>query len=164
MDRLSNWVSANIHWLKSRLKRRLRNLQDAEDLIQEGILRVYEYRARGGEIREPEAVFLRTIQRLSMNRERNAHRELYSTAMLEDLLLIDQRPRPDEALDAEQRVQRTMRVLDSLPPKTKEILLLHRLAEAHHEDIAKQLGISVSAVEKHIARAVAALIAEKLQE
>jgi DNA-directed RNA polymerase specialized sigma24 family protein len=43
-------------------------------------------------------------------------------------------------------------------------LLLHRLAETHHEDIAKQLGISVSAVEKHIARAVAALIAERLDE
>lgn len=164
MDRLGSWVSMNIHWLKSRLRYRGRNSEDVEDLIQEGILRVYEYRAKGKEIREPEAVLLRTVNRLSMNKNRNAHRDLYAEEAIEDLLLIDEQPRPDEVLDAQQRMKRMMQVLDTLPPRTKEVLLLHRLAETHHEDIAKQLGISVSAVEKHIARAVAALVAERLDQ
>lgn len=164
MDRLSSWISTNVHWLKRRLNRRSRTPEDAEDLIQEGILRVYEYRAKGGKIAEPEAVLLRTIQRLSINRERDAHRELYSKDALEDLLLIDERPRPEEVLDAQQRIRRIRQVLDRLPPRTKEILLLHRLAETNREDIARQLGISVSAVEKHIARAVAALMMENLHE
>ena len=164
MDPLSNWLAMNLHWLKNRLSRRVRNPEDAQDLIQEGILRVYEYRAKGGEIRDPEAVLLRAIDRLSINWRRDGHRELYSDESIEELLLIDKAPRPDEALDAEQRVRRTMRILDTLPPRTREVLLLHRLAETHHEDIAQQLGISVSAVEKHIARAVAALMAERLNE
>lgn len=164
MDRLSKWVAANLHWLKGRLHRRSGSSHDAEDLIQESILRVYEYRAKGGEIREPEAVLLRTINRLALNRDRDAHRDLYSEAAIEELLLVDDRPQPDEVLDSQQRVALMMKVLDSLPPRTREVLLLHRLAETHHEDIAKQLGISVSAVEKHIARAVAALITERLEK
>jgi RNA polymerase sigma factor (sigma-70 family) len=164
MDRLSDWVATNLHWLKSRWSRGRDGAHDAEDLIQESILRVYEYRAKGGEIREPEAVLLRTISRLAMNQARDAHRELYSKETLEDLLLIDERPLPDEVLDAQQRVHRVKQVLETLPPRTKEILLLHRLAETQREDIAKQLGISVSAVQKHIARAVAALMMEKLHE
>ncbi len=164
MDRLGSWVSINIRWLKSRLNRRRHTPEDAEDLIQEGILRVYEYCAKGGEVREPEAVLLRTIGRLSLNRERDAHKELYSREALEDLLLIDGQPRPEDVVDAQQRLRRIKQVLDTLPPRTKEILLLHRLAETHREDIARQLGISVSAVEKHIARAVAALMMERLHE
>jgi RNA polymerase sigma-70 factor (ECF subfamily) len=44
------------------------------------------------------------------------------------------------------------------------VFLLHRLAGVGQDEIARQLGISVSAVEKHVARAVAALVTEKLRE
>lgn len=164
VDRLSTWLESNISWLKSQLTRRGRAREDAEDLIQEGIARVYEYRARGGQVREPEAVLVRTVERLSINQHRDSHRNLYSKRVLEDLSLVDPAPRPEEQLDAQQRLDRVMRVLETVSPRTREVFLLHRIAGAGQEDIARRFGITVSAVEKHVARAVAALITERLQE
>ena len=50
-------------------------------------------------------------------------------------------------------------VLDSLKPRTREVFLMHRLDGYSSAQIAKHFEISVSAVEKHIARAVLALMA-----
>lgn len=164
MDRLSIWLADNINWLKSQLTRRGRAIEEAEDLIQEGIVRVYEYRARGGEVREPEALLVRTVARLSINERRDSHRNLYSGRILEDLTLIDSGLGPEEILDVQQRLDRVMHVLRTVPPRTREVFLLHRLAGLSQDEIAKQLGITVSAIEKHIARAVATLITERLKE
>jgi RNA polymerase sigma factor (sigma-70 family) len=164
VDRLSTWLTTNINWLKCQLTRRGVRREEAEDLIQEGIVRVYEYRAKGGEVREPEAVLVRAVERLSINERRDAHRHLYDKRALEDLVLRDPGPRPDEILDTQQRLDRVMRILEAVPERTREVFLLHRLAGTSQEEIARQLGISVSAIEKHIARAVAALITERLRE
>ncbi len=164
MDRLSTWLATNVNWLKNQLTRRGRVLEDAEDLIQEGIVRVYEYRAKGGQVYEPEAVLVRTVARLSMNQRRDGHAELYAKRPFDDLILVDPRPRPDETVDAQQRLDRIMRVLTQVPERTREVFFLHRLAGASHEEISKQLGVSVSAVEKHVARAMAALVGERLRE
>ena len=42
----------------------------------------------------------------------------------------------------------------NMPERTRNIFILHRLEGRKYRDIAVQLGISVSAVEKHMARAV----------
>ena len=164
MDRLGIWLSENINWLKNQLTRRGRAREDAEDLIQEGIMRVYEYQARGGQVREPEAVLVRTVARLAINEHRDSHRDRYSKRAFEDLALVDPKLGPDENLDVRQRLESVMRVLETVPPRTREIFLLHRLAGSGQEEIAKQFGITVSAVEKHVARAVAVLITERLKE
>jgi RNA polymerase sigma factor (sigma-70 family) len=164
VDRLGTWLADNINWLKNQLTRRGRAWEDAEDLIQEGIMRVYEYRGRGGEVREPEAVLVRTVSRLAINQRRDSHSELYTRRVLEDLPLVDPGLRPDERVDIEQRLKQVMQVLESVPPRTREIFLLHRLAGSGQEEIARQFGITVSAVEKHVARAVAALVTERLRE
>jgi RNA polymerase sigma-70 factor (ECF subfamily) len=164
VDRLSLWLAENVNWLRNQLTRRGRAREDAEDLIQEGIVRVYEYQARGGEVREPEAVLVRTVFRLAQNQLRDSRCHLYSKRVLEDLAIVDPRARPEHQADIQQRLERVMRVLETVPARSREVFLLHRLAGAGHEEIATRLGISVSAVEKHVARAVAALVAEKLRE
>jgi RNA polymerase sigma factor (sigma-70 family) len=164
MDRLSDWLTNNVYWLKNQLTRRGRAREDAEDLIQDGIVRVYEYRAKGGQVVEPEAVLVRTVARLSINERRDSHRHLFTGKALDDLHLIDPHLPPDEVLDLQQRLARLMSVLNTVSERTREIFLLHRLTGAGHEEIAQQFGISVSAVEKHVARAMAVLIAERLKE
>jgi RNA polymerase sigma-70 factor (ECF subfamily) len=148
----------------NQLTRRGRTRADAEDLIQEGIARVYEYRAKGAEVREPEAVLVRTVGRLSLNQRRDAHEDLYTRTPLEDLILVDPIPGPEEVLASQQRLERVMSALQSVPERTREIFLLHRVAGNSHAEIAEQLGISVSAIEKHVARAMAVLIAQRLNE
>jgi RNA polymerase sigma-70 factor (ECF subfamily) len=72
-----------------------------------------------------------------------------------------------EEIDAE-RVLSGMEELDaaaaallSLPERTRTIFLLRRLEGYSYRDIAGHLGISVSAVEKHLVKAIRHLAVER---
>ncbi len=52
---------------------------------------------------------------------------------------------------------RSADLLSALPERTRHIFLLYRLEKMRRAEIASLFGISVSGVEKHIARAVARL-------
>lgn len=64
---------------------------------------------------------------------------------------------PEHVLAKRQRLARVIEILQALPERTRVIFVLRRIEGMKHRDIAAQFGISVSAVEKHIERAVAQL-------
>jgi RNA polymerase sigma factor (sigma-70 family) len=135
-----------------------RSREDAEDLIQEAFLRLHVY-CQTHEVREQEAFLVRTVRNLSVDSYRRAHRELYVDESVETLPLIDARLTPDEDAAVQERLDQVRAVLDALKPRTREVFLMHRLEGYSSAQIAEQFEISVSAVEKHIARAVLALMA-----
>jgi RNA polymerase sigma-70 factor (ECF subfamily) len=54
-------------------------------------------------------------------------------------------------------LERVVEAIAGLPPRTREVFVLHRFEEITGARIAEQLGISESAVEKHIMKALKAL-------
>jgi RNA polymerase sigma factor (sigma-70 family) len=72
-------------------------------------------------------------------------------------VVADAGPLQDEALIMRHRLERLRGGVAGLSPRTREILLMHRLDGRRYREIASELGISQSAVEKHIARAMAQL-------
>jgi RNA polymerase sigma factor (sigma-70 family) len=64
---------------------------------------------------------------------------------------------PERTLLGRDRLSSAMAVLARLPPRTRQIFLLHRFEEMTYPRIASALGISKSAVEKHMIRALRAL-------
>jgi RNA polymerase sigma-70 factor (ECF subfamily) len=56
-----------------------------------------------------------------------------------------------------QRLRQVIAALEELPARTRDIFVLFRLDRLKQSEIAAQMGISVSAVEKHVVRAVAHL-------
>lgn len=69
------------------------------------------------------------------------------------LSIIDPTPTPDEVYSDQQRLLRVRRGLERLRPRTREVFLMHRLDGMSYLQIAESLSVSVSMVEKHIARA-----------
>ena len=134
-----------------------RSREDAEDLIQEAFLRLHIY-CQTHEVREQEAFLVRTVQNLSVDSQRRAHRNLYVDDPVEALPLLDIRLQPDEDVAVQQRLEQVRAVLDALKPRTREVFLMHRIEGYSSAQIAERFEISVSAVEKHIARAVLALM------
>ena len=134
-----------------------RSREDAEDLIQEAFLRLHIY-CQTHEVREQEAFLVRTVQNLSVDSHRRAHRDLYVDDPVEALPLLDLRLTPDEDVAVQQRLDEVRAVLDALKPRTREVFLMHRIEGYSSAQIAERFEISVSAVEKHIARAVLALM------
>jgi len=165
MAQAPHFLPRNFLRVKNILVRRGTRREDAEDLIQEAFIKMQQYCEKGGEVRQPEGFLVRTALRLAANAHRDAHTDLYADKSVEDLaLLIDTNPRPDEVLAAEECLVRMRAALDGVNARSREVFFMHRLDGLTQPQIASRFGISVSAVEKHIATALAALAQVNLQE
>lgn len=154
MDRLPQFLRR----LRNLLVRRGRSREDAEDLIQEAFLRMQEYCERGGQVHQEEGFLVRTALRLASNARRDAHLDLYCAERVENLtFIVDTEPTPDEVLAGVQCLQRMRDALDAVSRRTRNVFFMQRLDGLSYAQIAERLGVSVSAVEKHIANALAIL-------
>ncbi|MGA0599221.1 RNA polymerase sigma factor [Caulobacter sp. KR2-114] len=61
---------------------------------------------------------------------------------------------PERVLLARTEVADVMKVLDELGEKVRDVYLLHRLEGLKHKEIALLYGVSVSAVEKYVMKAI----------
>lgn len=142
------------------LRRRGRSQDDAEDLIQEAFLRLTEY-CRTGEVRDEPGFLQRTVINLSIDRHRVDSRHPCAGQPVDELAevlpLVDSAPAPDEVLAAQQRLNEVRMVLGEISPRTRDIYLACR-AGYRYEQVAAAFGVSVSTIEKSVARAVIALM------
>ncbi|MGE5567200.1 MAG: RNA polymerase sigma factor [Parcubacteria group bacterium] len=67
---------------------------------------------------------------------------------------------PERILIGRQEASRVLIAIRNLPPRTREAFALHRFEDMTYEAIARRLGISVSAVSKLVARALAHVTVE----
>jgi RNA polymerase sigma-70 factor (ECF subfamily) len=142
-------------------KRVLRNIArqargdiDPEELLNIAFLRLERYSA-GHTVKNPKAFLVQTAKNALIDNYR--HEQIsarYAEDMIQNAQDRDESPLQDEVFAARARLDRVKRGLDQLPPRTKEIFLMYRLEELKCREIACRLGISESAVEKHIAKAM----------
>jgi RNA polymerase sigma factor (sigma-70 family) len=138
--------------LRRLLSSRGRSADDVDDLMQEAFLRLQLY-CRDGQVENTEAFLVRVALNLSAEQGRRSPAGRLVTDEAEILALVDSAPPPDEVYAGEQRLLKVRAALERLPPRSRETFLMHRLEGLSYLQIAGQLGISVSMVEKHIARA-----------
>jgi RNA polymerase sigma factor (sigma-70 family) len=159
------WVlKSQLRYVKKLLRFRGKTREDAEDLVQEAVLRLHVYMQSGGEVHDHKAFVIRTAMNLAVDAHRHAHEHLYESAPVEEFQVPDLTPRPDEVLAAEQRLNAMKDALDRVSVRTREIFFMHRLHGFSHAEIAHKLGISKSAIEKHIASAVTILAMERVRQ
>jgi len=142
-----------VRHLRNVLRRHGRTDQEAEDLIQDAFVRLECYR-REKPVDQPEAFLVRTVLNLSVDSFRHNSRHPEAETLTEDTVVIDTAPRPDEVCMARQRLNRLSEGLEALSPQTRDIFLAHRLEGLGQAEIAKRHGLSLSSVEKHIAKAL----------
>lgn len=135
------------------VKRAVGGGDGAEDLLHSAFVRLSEYRARNT-VENPSAFLVRTAANLAVDERRRVYTRRESRLDIGDMLEIaDGQPLHPEVLAAQERLEKVMAALDSLGPRTREIFLLHRVDGMKYREIAARLDITVSAVEKHIAKA-----------
>lgn len=66
-------------------------------------------------------------------------------------------PDPEQVVDGRRRLEAVLAAVEALPPRARDVLVLRRFEGLSYAQIAARLGISVSAVEKRMAKALAAL-------
>jgi RNA polymerase sigma factor (sigma-70 family) len=77
-------------------------------------------------------------------------------AMLEGLPSRDGDPLL--TINARDELEQVLSAVDNLPDKCRRVFIMHRLHGRSHKEIAQELGITLSMVEKHIMEATARLL------
>jgi len=147
---VKNW-HAIYSRVRSALMRRGRTSHEAEDILQDAWVKMACYE-REHPIEQPEAFLMRIALNLSIDahRARVSHGE---EVALEYVVLLDTAPGTEEIVLARERVVRLGQCLGRLNDKTREIFLAHRVDGMSYKAIAQRHGVSVSTVEKHVAKA-----------
>ena len=143
--------------LLSWFRRRLGDPVEAEDLVQESFLRLAQ-RDPEEEVAHMEGYLYRTAASVLIDwARRRAVRHVGGHVPID----MAGDPANDDdvhmAVASRQVLADVAVVLAGLPERTRTVFVLRRMEGMRHKEIAVRLGISVSAVEKHVARAAEAL-------
>lgn len=144
--------------------RRTGDHAEAEDMTQEVFLRTLRA-PRDQVVESPDAFIFKIASNLVRDRarrriSRHADKHLSLDAPADPDADVAPLEIPAEDSSAErvlidrERLQHAMAALELLPERTREIFIQFRLESTPQATIAARLGISVSAVEKHVVRAV----------
>ena len=154
------------------LTRKFGDQETAKDIAQDVYLRVWRY-AHETLIENPQAILFKTASNLAANEFRARHRfrlRHLTTTIDEDggdpiQNLASDDPSPERAAEARSDMQASMAAIDRLPEKARRAFVMSRFQEMSYQDIARELGVSVSSVEKYIITALKALrVAVAIQE
>jgi len=105
-----------------------------------------------------EAFLRQTVENLAASQFRTGHRYIKGRIELDDELLRDSAPTPDEGLAAQQRLEQIQRLL---PPRTRQVYFMHKFGGFGYAEIAERLGCSISLIEKLLAGAVTKIAHER---
>jgi RNA polymerase sigma factor (sigma-70 family) len=149
--------------------RRVGDRRDAEDLTQEVFIRLTRHPDKPSEERAEAYVFMIAANLLKDRGRHRISRQAAAHRSLSDIVLNVTTPQnlvedrdPERVFAARETLQDVIAALGEMSERTREVFILARLENMHQRDIAALYGISVSAVEKHIMRALGVLTARFL--
>lgn len=138
--------------------------EEAEDILQEVHLKLWAEKL--GPVDQPRAYLYKMTNNHFLLHRRTAGRRArregdWVFAQSGEQPEVDERPSAEAGLIAREQLAILQRVLDGLPERTRTIFRRFRLDDEPQRQIAVDLSISVSAVEKHLTRAYEAITAAK---
>lgn len=144
------------------LARRLGCEATAKDLAQEIWLRLSRVN-RGAPNKNPRALLFHIAANLAMDHHRVERRRVELVAEVQDLLWPQcNEISPERNAMAEQTLIQLNAEVERLPERSREIFRMNRFDGLTQREIADRLGISVTAVEKHLQKAFARLAAARV--
>lgn len=153
-----DWYEAVILPHQAALRARLRKLkpspEELEDLMSEVLVRAYAVtdweRITAGRS------FLFTIARNLMIDEAR-RTKIVAFEAIADLELLQSDQDLEAQLHARDELRLVQDIVERFPPKPRRVFLSRRVQEKSPSEIAGEMGLSVSTIEKHLAKAVALL-------
>jgi RNA polymerase sigma-70 factor (ECF subfamily) len=136
--------------------RMLGSVAEAEDIVQEALLRVHGALDQGERIESPRAYVATVVTRLAIDelRSARARRETYAGEWLPEPLVTDATDDPARHAEMADSLSLAFLVLlESLSPEQRAVLLLHDVFDYGYEEIARIVGKSQDNVRQLAARA-----------
>ncbi len=138
--------------LRQHIRSRVGSDDEASDLVQDAFARLLGARPTE-RLRAPGAFLNRIVRNLLIDRSRRlSARPLHVPLDIETEPAVA--PEQAELIELEQMRRRYRDVVATLPPRMRQVFLLHRIDELSYKQIATRLDISVRTVEWHVAEAI----------
>jgi RNA polymerase sigma-70 factor (ECF subfamily) len=152
------WNDSLADDLRFFLTKRLKCQEAAADLTHETYLRLQQ-RDENGKVDNARALAFHIAVNLAVDYQRKiAVRKRYMVDnLIDDISDVAEitSSSPEQTLIARQRLEILKSALDELPLDCRTVFLLHGIEGLKYAEIADRLGISLSMVGKHLARAMA---------
>jgi RNA polymerase sigma factor (sigma-70 family) len=132
------------------LVKQLQDIDLAADLTQETFLR-YAQQPDDGAIMQERAYLYRTARNLAIDHLRARQRQQTRSTPNEVLAgIAEDRPSLEDATDAKERLALLEGIVEELPLRTRQVLILIRIEGRSYSETAELMQVSISAVQKHM--------------
>lgn len=125
------------------------NKAEAEDVVQDTLLKVWEHREEWEQINNLEAFAIATCRNRALDVMKRAGR---NTEKLDEMAHFSSQT-PQEQLEADERISLVNRLMDDLPEVQRTIMLLRDIEGKTYQEIAQTLDISETQVKVYLHRA-----------
>ncbi|MFH1803894.1 MAG: RNA polymerase sigma factor [Pseudomonadota bacterium] len=132
--------------------RRIRDREVAAELVQDVYARMIQTGSSGEDEADTKILYA-SVRNAVIDHHRSTIRRRHAMdGILPDQLWMSETYSPHDQAEARQALSALDRVLLEVSPKAREMFILHRVDGVSNARLAKKYGISVSAVEKQLAR------------
>ncbi len=121
----------------------------AKDITQEAYAKCIELDSN----KEINRSFLYKVAKNIVIDESRKNKKISQIEFQEEIYSIPKDEQPDEIVLETNQYENLMKIVETLPNRSKEAFLLHTIDGYSRKEIAFMMGISPNAVEKHIIRA-----------
>lgn len=163
------WIAAHIlpyeAEVRGWLRRHMHSLgsADVDDIVQEAYSRLWL--ADFSRIANGRSYFYTVVRNLLTEQARRARIiPMERMGEIDSLNIISSEPEPERRVSARQELERLQRVVEALPTQCRRAFELQKFDGLSQREIAAQMNIAEKTVEKHLAKALARVVAAMTSE
>jgi RNA polymerase sigma factor (sigma-70 family) len=134
----------------------IKDVHEAQDLVQQTFERVLERRYAGDQVANARALLFEVARNLLIDRHRQAQIRRHES---DEVLRDHSGPaaaEPEAVYAGNQRVVLLVAAIEALPPRCRKAFVLHKIDGLSHAEVAREMGVTLNMVERHVMLAVAA--------
>ena len=124
--------------------------EEARDIVQEAMIRMWNNREKLGEYKSVEAFAVVITRNLCLDRVKSSGFQRYAVP---DFLEDQQTQNPYQKMETSDIVKKVYQVMEHLPEQQKTIMHLRDVEEMEYEEIAQVMNMNVNAIRVNLSRA-----------
>lgn len=138
------------------VRRRFGDRHFAQDVVHDVCVEIME-RPPGAAVQTPIAFLRRLSRNRAIDRYRQHQMQQAHASHMQHTLPHAHHVDGAHVLHFAQRLQALKQTIEALPPRQRQVFLLHRLHDMPQQEIATELGISRNMVTQHFTKAMASI-------
>ncbi|MEE7625600.1 RNA polymerase sigma factor [Methylobacter sp. Wu8] len=136
------------------LVRQTRCSEAASDILQDAFLRLIHSDIKN-DLKNPRAFLYKIVSNLAIDHLRSSNRRVARHADESELAYqADPTPSIEHQLYTQEQIAHLRQAVSELPPRCREVFIMHKFKHQPYSVIMDELGISESTVLKHIVKAM----------